>query len=85
MSLLYHYPPQHETLVLITKVQYDKHFSESVSIFALQKRSSRHTKDAIILVPAPCIFPFLKRFVTYNFCKETAFLNSRLISFGNPS
>jgi len=78
-----------KTLVLIiTKVQYDKNFSELVSIiFASQQqqRSSRHTKDALILVPAPCIFPFPKRFVIYNFCKETAFLNSGLISFRNPS
>jgi len=34
--------------------------------------SSRHTKDAIILVLVPSIFPI--RFENYNFCKETAFL-----------
>jgi hypothetical protein len=63
---------QHEFLVLITKVQYDKKFSEFVSIFCKKEhRSSRHTKDAIILVLVPCIFP--KQFVTYNFAKKLPF------------
>lgn len=43
--------PQHESLVLITKVQYDKNFQNLFQFFAeKEQRSSRYTKDAIILV-----------------------------------
>lgn len=45
-------PPNMKPLVLIiTKVQYDKIFQKFVSIFCTkEQRSSRQTKDAIILV-----------------------------------